>query len=203
MSHRRIVESHLIFVSCVATGIALSAWCPLALAAESGDDELIEADPESEQGQRSFGFGPTGGAFTGFGGGLRIGSDYGVEAYGGWLPLVLTTKHGDSSDFDFNNTLMFSVHAYAVVLAPTEQSSIGVLAGYKYNDLLGHGGAFGGYGLLDLNRSLVLHLTGGVLFFPDGEDSVREHDNVAPDATYGFPGPFLQVGANIGLMLFL
>jgi hypothetical protein len=192
---------------CAVLALAYAVTAAPSRAADPSDTdgEVIDAtEHDDDAGQRVISFGPTAGFFNGFGGGLRIGSGLGLEAFGGWLPLLITIKEeGKPADFDFNNTLMFSAHAYVVALEPTRRSSIGLLAGYKYNGLLEHGGTVGGFAVLDLNRSLALHLAGGAIYFPDGEDAIRAKQDIPDDATFSLPGPGLQFGANVGLLLCL
>ena len=165
-------------------------------------EEPEEEDDDLEQ--RVFSFGPTAGFYHGFGGGIRVGNPIGLEAFGGWLPLLLSIQRpGETPEFDFRLTRQVGVDAYFIALTPTSRSAVGVLAGYKYNDLLSHGGTVAAFARLDLNHSLAVHLAGGPVYFPDGEEKLLAEDDIPDDAEFGFPGPSLQFGINVGLLLYL
>lgn len=160
-----------------------------------------EAEEDTVVGQRNVGFGPTAGQFNGLGGGLRLGTgSFGMEAFAAWQPVF----SGEQDQlFDLVGTWQTSLHAYAAFLEPSEIVSIGVLAGYKYNDVLRHGGAVGGYFRYDLNRDLALMGHGGLSYFPDGESRMREELNLSDDESLDFPGPSLQTGVNLSLFFYL
>jgi len=139
------------------------------------------------------------GSFTGFGAGVGIGTrDVGVRAYGGWLPLLLTRN----SDLTFYSGFQVGPDLYARIFSPQPNADIGVLAGYRYSTLLGHGFTVGGYAELGLSRALDANISVGLLIFPDGEDHLAREENLPPGVQYSFPGPKVNFGVGVGLAFF-
>src|SRR3954449_4183039 len=66
------------------------------------------------------------GSYTGFGGGLGIGTrDLGVRASAGWLPLLLTLNSG----LKFYSGFQVGPDLYARIFSPRPTADIGALAG--------------------------------------------------------------------------
>jgi hypothetical protein len=62
--------------------------------------------------------------------------------------------------------------------------------------------AAGGYVQFRLNPSFDCLVSGGLQVYPSGEDRLRRDQNLSADARFGFPGPNVNLGANVGLALF-
>lgn len=183
---------------------SLAAW-PSAVGAAEPAAESSEVVP----GQRNLGVGLTAGVFNGFGALLRLGTpDFGVEATGGWLPVIVATEQVDQQGdeelaLDFMSSYQVGAHGYVTVLRPSEKATIGLLGGYKYNGVLGHGGTLGAFFLLELSETFVLHGAGGPVYYPDGEDRVRDELDLPEAADFGFPGPVFQSGVNLSIVAYL
>ena len=88
------------------------------------------------------------------------------------------------------------------IWSPKDTSDIGAQLGYRYNSLLGHGVAVGGYAQIQLNRALDLNLSLGFLVFPDGEDKLKQDQNLPSSTSFSFPGPKVNFALSVGLAFF-
>ncbi len=164
--------------------------------------------PDAEPGmgdQRFFGLAANIGLFQGFGGGVRVGSTgFGIAASGAWLPVIISVQRSaeDPPEFEFYSSGQVNGDLYVRFAEAGPQTEIGGQGGYRYNTLLGHGGALGGYANIDLGPSLVGQVAGGILIFPDGEKRVLREADLPDGAYFNFPGPSFQIGVSLGLLLF-
>src|SRR5262249_22322479 len=111
----------------------------------------------------------TAGPYSGFGGGLGFGTrDVGVRGAIGWSPLILVVEGPTGSEVKFYSSWIAGPDLYFRLLRPRPPTDIGGLVGYRYDSLLGHGLAFGGYAQVELSRALDVNVTVGFLVFPDG-----------------------------------
>jgi hypothetical protein len=142
------------------------------------------------------------GQLVGFGGGVQAGSrDVGLRASAGWVPLLLAvTNPNQTVDLKFHGAFMVAPDAYLRLATVRETTHIGTQAGYRYNSLLGHGLAAGGYVEFALGKMEGL-VSGGLMVFPDGESRVRREEG-APGLRFSFPGPGVVFGASLGLVIF-
>jgi hypothetical protein len=139
------------------------------------------------------------GSYTGFGGGVGIGTrDIGVQASAGWLPLLFSLN----SDLKFYSGFQVGPDLYARIFSPQPTADIGALAGYRYSTLLGHGFTVGGYAQFVLTRAVDGNVSVGLLIFPDGEDHLAREENLPPGVQYSFPGPKVNFGVSAGLAFF-
>ena len=144
----------------------------------------------------------TAGGYEAFGGGLGFGSrDMGIRGTGGWAPVIIGLDNGSGgTDIKFYNGFQAGGDGYLRIWSPQPTSDIGAQVGYRYNSQLGHGLAAGGYFQLALNRSLDLNVSFGLLVFPDGEDKLKQEQNLPPSTTFSFPGPKVNVALSAALV---
>jgi hypothetical protein len=139
------------------------------------------------------------GQITAFGGGVALGTRaVGVRATAGWLPLLVYSN----PDFHFYSGFQVGPDLYARIYSPRPGVDIGAFGGYRYSNLTGHGFAVGGYAQLPLNRELDVNISGGALFFPDGNDHLIQQENLPPGTEFSFPGASFSVGFSVGLAFF-
>ncbi len=142
------------------------------------------------------------GQFAGFGGGVQVGTrDAGLRASVGWTPFLhVITKANQTNELRFESTLMVAPDAYVRIATARQTTHLGLQAGYRYNSLLGHGLAAGGYVEFSLGKMEGL-VSGGFLIFPDGPDRVRRDQNM-PGLEFAFPGPAVNFGVSVGVIVF-
>jgi hypothetical protein len=148
--------------------------------------------------------------FTGIGATVQLGTpEVGIRLAGGWAPMVLAVTErstiGRGTTDDGPKLKAYSGGLVApdlyVRVARTRTAAIGLQGGYRYSTLLGSGGAGGVYVQAPIGRSVDVLLAGGLMIFPDGEHRLTEKKHlVNPD--FGFPGPNVNLGLSLGLLLF-
>ena len=155
-------------------------------------------------GQRNVGMMLHVGVLSGVGGGLQVGSrEVGLRASVAWSPLVVaTTRAFSESDLNFYGGLLLAPDVYFRVLRAGPTTDIGAQLGYRYSSLLGHGVGAGCYVQFAIGRSLDAVVSGGVLVFPDGEDQLRREEQLPATTGFGFPGPSVNFGLSLGIVLF-
>jgi hypothetical protein len=149
-----------------------------------------------------FGVKATLGVYDGIGGGIRVGdARLGVQVIGGWQPLFVASQTDSSQppDIDVYSTLQANADVYVLFSEPTPRSSIGMTVGYKGSTHLGHGAGIGFYVAIDAHERVSYFLIGGVTWFPNGEDQLRDKKSIAMDREFSFPGPALNAGVNLGV----
>jgi len=161
------------------------------------------AEPEPPPEHRGLSLLLNAGQYSAFGAGLGFGNrTVGVRASAGWSPLLLVEEQGSSSSLKFYSSWMVAPDVYARLLSPQPTSDIGAQAGYRYDSLLGHGLAVGGYGQIALSRSLDANVSIGFLVYPDGENRLKREKNLPSSTGYSFPGPNFSFVASVGLAFF-
>jgi hypothetical protein len=103
-------------------------------------------------------------------------------------------------DVYFFSSVQVNADIYVVFAEPTPRSAIGATAGYKFNNMLGHGVGGGFYAEIDPRKPLSFFLMGGVWFFPQGEDRLREREMFPAGTEFTFPGPGFNWGINGGIV---
>ena len=153
--------------------------------------------------QRSYGLVLNLGSFSGLGGGIQLGSrTAGLRASVGWQPLLVVKDKGNNQlELDFWGGLLVAPDLF-VRLAQSGRTDLGAQLGYRYSSLLGHGGGAGMYVEFPVARWADVVVTGGIVFFPDGEDHLRREENLAASTSFGFPGPSVNLGLSIAAVLF-
>ena len=142
------------------------------------------------------------GPYYGFGSGLGFGTrDVGVRGLIGWSPVIVAIEN-PSSELKLYSSVMVGPDLYFRLLKPRTATDLGGLVGYRYDSLLGHGVAVGGYAQVELSQILDVNVSVGFLFFPDGEDKLRQEENLSSSTTFSFPGPKVNFGINVGLAFF-
>jgi len=153
-------------------------------------------------GQRTFGFGPMLSLNSGAGAtaGLHF-APIGVNVSGGYMPLFVFGTEKASSELRFNYYSSAELDADLVIgpLNPRRLIEISLLAGYKYNTHLAHGGSLGVVLSINITRKLAGTLTIGVAVHPEAEQALRRR---------GYPGDrepsllWLRGGTGLALMFF-
>lgn len=141
------------------------------------------------------------GGYSGFGGGLALGTRAaGIRGLVGWAPVIFALDNlSGGTDYKFYSGLQAGGDVYLRIFSPKETSDIGAQLGYRYSSLLGHGFAVGGYAQFALNRSLDFNLSIGLLFFPDGEDRLKQDQGLPSSTSFAFPGPKANFALSVGL----
>ncbi len=143
------------------------------------------------------------GPYSGFGAGVAVGTnDVGLRASVGWTPLLLVIDAGSTVDFQFYSSFQISPDLYVRLLSPRPTTHIGLLGGYRYSSLLGHGLAFGGYAQFGLGRVFDGLISAGFLVYPDGEDRLKREEHLPSGTQFSFPGPSVNFGVSLGLAFF-
>jgi hypothetical protein len=153
---------------------------------------------------RIFGAEATIGVYDGFGVGIKVGDSHvGVHVIGAWQPLIVSAS-GTASDptpkIDVYSTLQANADIYLLFSEPTPRSAVGVTAGYKGSNILGHGGGIGFYATIDAHKRVSYFIMAGITWFPSGDDRLREKKNYPADYDFSFPGPAFNTGANVGIV---
>jgi hypothetical protein len=178
----------------------------LLLAAPAGSARAETAGPEAAPagGQRSFGLGPTLGFWSGAGGIVGGGGET-VKGWlsGGYAPvLVFANDRTPEKKMRFNHYGAYQLNAdLGLRLLRRDRVELGLLLGYKFNGVLGHGGGAGVRVIYDLSRHLGLEISGGLALFPSAQDRLDRDQGYPPDRKPALPTS-LQGGANVGLVYF-
>jgi hypothetical protein len=144
------------------------------------------------------------GGFSGLPGvGIAVGSRAaGVRISAGWAPTVMVLDNGTSSELKLYGGLLVAPDVYLRAWSPLPTSDVGVVAGYRYSSLLGHGVAAGAYAQFGLAAQLDLNLSFGFLVFPDGEDRLKREENLAAVTRFSFPGPTVNLAFGASFAFF-
>ena len=163
------------------------------------------ADPDYV-GQRHFGLLASVGFYSGFAGGVQLGTqDVGVRALAGYSPVLITIQESDGrADLRFFSGYQLAPDLFVALLPAADWARVGAQCGYRYHSLLGHGLSLGGFGAFRITRKLEGTVFGGLLIFPNGNDELREHKRAELPAAYEsvFPGANVNWGVNLGLSFF-
>jgi hypothetical protein len=172
-------------------------------AARADDDtEALVTRPPPVAGQRMVGLGPTLGLQVGTGALIALGSPAGVLLSGGYMPILTTANQHETAAAEFRIYSSAQLNADVAITPwhPSPRSALGVVFGYKFNTLLGHGGGAGVSWAYDLGRKCAFFGLIGASVFPRAE-----HELIAD---HGYPTdrdlvlPWLQGGFNAGLMVY-
>ncbi|HEY6728572.1 MAG TPA: hypothetical protein VI197_31390 [Polyangiaceae bacterium] len=192
-------------------GLGLSTLLVLSLARaqlveEAGPESGEPAPPAPLEAQRNVGVLLTLGSYTGFGGGVQLGTPaVGVRASAGWVPVLISYEEPEEDpELKLYSGFQLAGDAYLRGLETRHGASIGVTSGYRYHSLLGNGAALGGYGTFRLNDALDGFVQGGLVWFFSGEDKLREKkgDDLPENVKFGWPGPAFNYLISAGLVLF-
>jgi hypothetical protein len=172
--------------------------------ARAEGESTAESPPRHFGGQRSFGLGPNVGFGTGAG--ATIGTVFdpvGLWLSGGYIPVfVFGNKH------DVDKTLTFDAYSSAQIDADVsmmpwhagKRIDFGLLLGYRYNTLLGHGVSAGPGLQLDLSSALGLFFSITYSVFPAAQDRLAPRAGYPTDRDASIP--WLQGGGNLGLIFY-
>lgn len=189
--------------------VLILAWLGLGsnpARAQSGEPGGLAEASLPDVNQRHFGILASVGTFQGMAGGVRVGSAAGgVQGSFGWAPTLQRIVEDDadaSGKLRWFTGTMISGDAYFRAVTGKTGGAGGVLLGYRYFSVLGHGMALGGYGQLRLHRVLEGFVNVGGIFYPNGEDKLRRDEDIPRDADFDWPGPTFSTHFNLGLIVF-
>lgn len=160
------------------TGFAVAGaitWQGAALA----DDSPGMSAASRFGGQRKVGLGPSAGFYNGLGGLLNLELEpVGLVVSGGYMPVLIFGNEGAERAFKFDYYSSAQVNADLLVgpLYRGRKVQIHLLAGYRYNTVLGHGGGLGLRFAIDVSRNLRLEFHSTPNVFPDATARLRERD---------------------------
>jgi len=166
-----------------------------------------EAAPTTDAGWSPVGVVAELGVITGLavGGQLRAGS-FGARISGGWNPVFVVVSNSSTlkvESFHAYSSLQLNADLLALPLAGAPGADLGVVGGYRYSTVLGHGVFLGLEGQLRRSARFGFHLQAGVIYFPSGADRVTRDKGLPANAEYNFPfGAGLQYGATLGVLVF-
>jgi hypothetical protein len=167
----------------------------------------VRADPlpvASEDTQRSFGVGATIGVWSGLGGIVGGGGDR-VKGWlsGGYAPvLVFANARTPDKAIRFNAYNGYQLNGdLEIVAMKRDRTELGVLLGYKFNSVIGHGGGAGLGVLYDLGAKMALDFSGGLAVFPSAQDRLDRNFAYPTDRSPALT-PAIQGGANLGLIFY-
>lgn len=208
--------------ACLVGALALVAFSPRnAHAAEFGESEWERPYdpnatgrppppephhvPKKQVGQRYVGLLLNAGLWTGLGLGVQVGIPrVGLRVSGGWIPILIETRasYSNRSTLNVYSSGVISADFFLNLFSADEPERAGPLFGYRYDSLLGHGLAVGGWGGIHLSRSLDMLLEAGAMGYFKGEDNLRHNANISDDYSFGFPGPSFAIGVAGTLAIF-
>lgn len=142
--------------------------------------QAAEQEPEPSRhfgGQRTFGLGPAVGLYAGFGAVVVLDLEpVGAVVSGGYLPLFIFGNEDFSNDFDARYFGSAELNADLLIgpLYRGRKMEIDLLAGYRFNTVLGHGGGLGLRFALDVSRLVRLEFSWTPNVFPEAEDRLAE-----------------------------
>lgn len=183
---------------------ASAAWSqPVGTTTAEGDETTEQVPLE---GQRNVGVLVALGSYTGFGGGVQLGSPaFGLRASAGWVPVLISFQEAEQEpELKLYSGYQLAGDAYARGVETKKGANIGVTTGYRYHSLLGSGVALGGYGTFRVNAALDGFVQGGLVWFFSGEDRLRNEkaDEIPEGVEFGWPGPSINYLISIGIILF-
>jgi hypothetical protein len=180
----------------IAAAVLVSAAA--APAAEAPEGEMAFG------GQRKLGVAMNVGFYKSMGLGVRVGHPrWGVELSGGWSPLLIAWANpGEVPGIRFVGGYQLDLDLSVFVAEVGPQASVAATPGYRFNTELGHGIGVGGYAELSFSAGFALRAILGLQIYPSGDDRIRGRDDVPDDAEFGFPGPQLQGGIGLALLLY-
>lgn len=188
----------------------------LATTGAAEEPAPVEVDYSPE---RYFGVVFTALAYTGFGGGVRLGPDaFGVQATATAQNVVLWAgpqegfDRGDySGEFKFLGNGQINLDGYFGFALMNERLRLGGTVGFKHNTLLQNGFGAGFYAMFGMRPDIAMQLQLGAQYYPDGNanaiDAINRCDDVAtdPEAPCGLVPLFdagFQPGFSFGLVFF-
>lgn len=121
-----------------------------------------------------------------------------------YMPLfagVGENEAGDAKSVEVLHSYQVNADLLMFFWAPSPHSRIGVSGGYRYNDVLDHGVAWGLQVETDVAKHTTIFLSLSTAFFPEGSE--RAHDALGnPDEKVDFLlGPSFMSGLGVGVRL--
>jgi hypothetical protein len=158
------------------------------------------ARAEVVPGQRTVGFGPMLSLSSGAGATASLHfAPIGVNVSGGYMPLFIFGTESQKLRFNYYSSAELDADLVIGPLNPRRLIEVSLLAGYKYNTHLAHGGSLGVALSINITRKLVGTLTIGLAVHPDAEQALRSK-GYPLDREPGMP--WLRGGTGFALMFF-
>jgi hypothetical protein len=138
----------------------------------------------------------------GIGAGLQLDASIlalrGSFAYAPIPAAIGETSERDEGRLDALHSYQANADLMLFFWAPTDHSRIGLSGGYRYNDVLGHGGSWGLQVEADVAKHAAIFVSLSTSYFPDGES--RALDALGnPDEAVSFPfGARFLTGVGVG-----
>jgi hypothetical protein len=141
----------------------------------------------------------------GVGGGLQLdGSVFALRGSFGYAPVfaeIGETPEGEAEDMEVLHTYQANADLLLFFWAPSDHSRIGVSGGYRYNNVLGHGAAWGLEVEADVSQHATLFLSLSTAYFPEGNNGALDAlGNPDEPVEFTFGSNFLS-GLSVGMRL--
>jgi hypothetical protein len=171
-----------------ATSIYAGVPNQQALGVDSDGQALVEVQPVVLLGLAD-------GAGVGI---VGIKGDYGAQVSIAWLPVVITTNalQPAISRILLVHGYQFSGQVFMLPWRFTRIWRMGLQAGYRWHDQLGHGGTFGLTNAISLGTEMTLWASLAFSFHPSAEDRVRAEQGFSEGTDLNWP---LSVGLQGGM----
>lgn len=184
----------------VALGVVLAVvvWPRPALAAGNATDDSVRPFG----GQRTFGFGPALGFYSGLGGLVSFETEpVGLVVSGGYMPVFVFGNEGAARRLtvDYYGSAQVNTDVLIGPVYEGKKVEIDLLGGYRYNTVLGHGGGLGVRFSIDVSRVLRLEFHWTPNVFPGALGRLRDR---------GYPAnrdpslPWLQGGLGAAVVVY-
>jgi len=200
----KLIASGLSLASFTA---ALFAFAPSALAQTTADQGTTETAPVREKTVTRYDISPLfmAGMAHGVGGGLQLnGSVFALRGSFGYMPVFAAIgedSEGNAEDFKALHSYQANADLLLFFWAPSDHSRIGVSGGYRYNNVLGHGAAWGLEVEADVAKHMTLMLSLSTAYFPEGNERALDAlGNPDKSVEFAFGSNFLS-GASVGMRL--
>ncbi len=180
--------------------LVCTTWLFVAAVAEADDDSAARSSLPAYG--TMLAIGPTLGLQSANGLSLHVGPRYGFILSGGYQLVFIGYTEQDPTEPKFELFFPYQLDAdakFELVVTKERGTAVGARPGYRYNSLLGHGIHIGGYAGIALNEQFTLDVGYGFIIFPDGNQRLREHENLSGAEFQSFV-PTIQGGLSLGLL---
>jgi len=171
------------------------------------DDGAVAAEPVREKVISRYDVSPliVAGNAEGVGGGLQLdASIFALRGSFAYMPLIAgldVDEAGNADSVEVLHSYQVNADLLTFVWAPSAASRIGFSGGYRYNDVLGHGGAVGLQVEADVAEHMTIFLSLSTAFFPEGNERALERLGNPEGETDFVAGPTFHNGLGLGMRL--
>jgi len=155
-------------------------------AASALADDSEGASPRYFGGQRTIGFGPSAGYYSGLGGMIELDAGpIGVALSGAYNPLLISglKRSGEADpqysrqdyELGFYSSGQINADIFVGPIWKTSRVDVDFLGGYRFNSMLGHGVGLGVRVAYDISSKLRLEFHGTPSIYPRAESHLHEH----------------------------